>query len=147
MRLSPNFTLAEFTKSATADKHKIKNRPTPEHLLTLVQTALQMELVRSILGDRVITVTSAYRNPEVNALVGGTATSAHPMGYAVDFHVRGLSLNEIMVALRDDKRLRFDQLIKETSRNVVHISFDPRYRRQVLTQSGGPGSKIRQGIV
>jgi zinc D-Ala-D-Ala carboxypeptidase len=41
--------------------------------------------------------------------------------------------------------LKFDQLIYEKSR-CVHISFDPRLRRQVLRQPGGPGSTVYNGL-
>ncbi len=42
--------------------------------------------------------------------------------------------------------LEFDQLILEISRNIVHLSFDPRLRGQVRTQAGGPGTPIVAGL-
>ena len=44
-----------------------------------------------------------------------------------------------------DSALKFDQLIFEKNR-CVHLSVDPRMRRQVLRQPGGPGSPVHQGL-
>lgn len=142
-KLTPNFSLAEFIRSDTALTHRLDNSPTPEHLANLRLTALGMEMVRLILG-RAILVSSAYRSPVVNAKVGGTPTSAHPMGYAVDFSAPGLTLFEAATQLVG--KLPYDQLIFEHHR-CVHISFDPRLRMQALTQRGAAGSPIEQGIL
>lgn len=45
-----------------------------------------------------------------------------------------------------DHDLKFDQLILEISRNIVHLSFDPRLRGQVRTQAKGPGTEIVVGL-
>lgn len=145
MQLTPNFTLAEFTVSDTATAGGLDNSPTPAHLANLRVTALGMQMVRLVLGGRPITVTSAYRSPAVNARVGGTETSAHPMGYAVDFRAAGLSSYYAAKLLVG--KLPYDQLIHEPSRRIVHISFDPRLRMQTLTQRGGPGTPMLLGIL
>jgi zinc D-Ala-D-Ala carboxypeptidase len=49
-----------------------------------------MEAVRALF-NRPIEITSAYRNPQVNAAVGGVPTSAHALGHAADFHVDGMT--------------------------------------------------------
>ena len=90
-------------------------------------------------------ITSAYRNPAINRIVGGTATSAHPKGYAADIRVAGLSPVAVARTLAASG-LKFDQLILETSRAVVHVSFDPRLRGEVKTQAGGPGTAIVDGL-
>jgi len=145
VRLSPHFTLAEFTSSDTADRLKIANAPTKAHLSNLQRLAAALEKVRTALGSRPITVTSAYRNPAVNAAVGGVKTSDHAQGHAADIVVEGLSPYETAKRIRDSG-IKFDQLILESSRGVVHISFAPRMRQQVLTQAGGPGSPVQQGL-
>lgn len=143
MRLTPNFLLAEFTRSETATRWALDNTPTPAHLSNLRATALGMEMVRLILGAPVF-VTSAYRSPKVNVRVGGTPTSAHPMGYAVDFKVPGMTLAQAARMLVG--KLPYDQLIYEHGR-CVHISFDPRLRGEEWTQRGGPGTPLEPGIV
>jgi len=141
MQLSEHFTLEEFIRSDTAKKLKNDNKPTPEHLEHLKVTAAGFEKVRALLGEQALKITSGYRNPVVNKAVGGTPTSAHPMGYAGDFRHPTLTPLECARKLRDSG-LEFDQLILETSRNIVHISFDPKSRRMVGEQKKGPNTPI-----
>lgn len=139
MKLSANFTLAEFTRSDAAKRLGLRNDPTPQHLANLFKTAAGMQAVRAILGGHPINVTSAYRNPAVNKAVGGVANSDHALGWAVDFNVPAFgNPYEIALALsRSD--LVYDQLIHERKPNGswwVHISFNPRARQQDLTYNG-----------
>ena len=143
MKLSAHFSLEEFTLSSTAVAHDIDNDPTPEHLDNLRTLAEHMEKVRALFG-RVIEITSAYRNPQVNALVGGVKNSAHALGLAADFHVDGYDDLEAAKRIRDSG-LKFDQLIYEKNR-CVHLSVDPRMRQQVRRQPGGPGSAVYDGL-
>lgn len=143
--MTPNFTLAEFIASDTAARLGLSNAPSASHKANLMATALCMEQVRAYTGHKPIRITSGYRSPAVNAAVGGVATSAHAQGWAVDCKHASMSLYEFAKALAGSS-LVFDQLIYEVGR-TVHISFDPRLRRQVLTQRGGPGSPVIQGIV
>jgi zinc D-Ala-D-Ala carboxypeptidase len=143
MKLSAHFSLEEFIISSKALSMGVKNDPTPKHLENLKHLAERMEVVRALF-NRPIEITSAYRNPQVNAAVGGVPTSAHALGHAADFHVDSLSDLEVAKSVRDSG-LKFDQLIYEKSR-CVHISFDPRLRGQVLRQPGGPGSAVHSGL-
>ena len=68
--LSPHFTLEELTVTL---HREIDNHPTPEIVSALTDTAKWMEVVRRVLGDKVITVSSGYRSPALNAAVGGPA--------------------------------------------------------------------------
>jgi putative chitinase len=143
MKLTEHFLLEEFTHSSTALAHGIPNTPTPAHLENLKNLAEQMERVRALFGA-VIEITSGYRNPQINALVGGVPNSAHALGHAADFHVHGME--DLAAAKRiRDSGLKFDQLIHEKNR-CVHISFDPKMRQQVLRQPGGPGSPVHKGL-
>lgn len=83
MRLSPHFTLAELTSSDTARARGIDNTPPPELLPRLIMLAEMLERIRSTVNAPVI-VSSGYRCPELNALVGGATTSDHPQGHAAD---------------------------------------------------------------
>jgi putative chitinase len=143
MKLTEHFALEEFTLSSTALALGIENTPTAEHLENLKRVAEGMEAVRALF-DLPIEITSGYRNPQVNAAVGGVPTSAHALGFAADFHVHGLQDLEAAKRIRDSG-LKFDQLIFEKNR-CVHISFDPRLRREVRRQPGGPGSPVHQGL-
>jgi len=143
--MTEHFSLEEFLRSDTATRLKIANTPTAAHLKNLQVLALGMEAIRTLLGNRPVIITSGYRNPMVNKAVGGVATSAHALGYAADFSVRGLTPLQAGRIIRDSK-LKFDQLIHEVSRNILHVSFDPRLRRQVLTQEKGPGTPFKIGL-
>lgn len=134
MQLSRYFTLEEFTHSATAKARGILNTPTPEHLLNMEKyTAPGMEQIREINGNHPVNVHDAYRNPKVNKLVGGTPTSAHPEGFAVDFDIPGQTLlsvfRRIAAAMRAGM-VKIDQLILESSRGTIHASFDPRIGKE-----------------
>lgn len=132
--LTEHFSLAEMTVTSTG----IDNVPIGDNYANLLKTACCMELVRKELGGKPITVNSAYRSIAVNAAIGGSKTSAHMIGYAVDFTCAGFgSAEEVARHLRD--KLPFDQLIWEhpPGKNPwVHISFDPKYRGQVLEYNG-----------
>lgn len=146
-QLSKHFTLEELTHSDTADAHQIANTPTAEHLANLTKfTAPGLELVRSIVGDVPVNVHVAYRNPEVNALVGGTPTSAHPQGLAADISVPGqtpLQTARLIAAAMKARKIKVDQLILErTPASTVHVSFDPHARGMMGRQPGGPGTPI-----
>lgn len=145
-QLSRNFSLAELCASDTAVKYGLDNSPTPAHLANMRRYLVPgLEQVRSICGNRSITVTSAYRNPVVNKKVGGTDTSAHPMALAADIRVAGLTATATARLIADAMKkrlLKVDQLILESGRGVVHVSFDPRARMQMGHQPGTAGSAI-----
>lgn len=84
MKLSPNFTLAELTRSDTATQLKLDNTPPQELLPRLIRVAEMLERIRTTLNCPVI-VTSGYRASAVNRAVGGVTTSDHSQGHAADF--------------------------------------------------------------
>lgn len=135
MQLTDHFSLEEATASATADAHGINNQPPSDGILRNIQkTASQMELVRSLLGDHPIKVSSWFRCDEVNKLVGGVATSAHAKGLAVDFTCPDFgSILDVCQKLATSD-IQFDQLIWEFG-SWVHIGFCncPQPRKQILT--------------
>jgi zinc D-Ala-D-Ala carboxypeptidase len=130
MTLSPHFTLEELTFSSTAVRLGIDNTPSEEIVAHLKVAAEGMEQVRAMLGSAVH-VDSGYRCDILNAAVRGSKTSAHVLGYAVDFTCPAFGTPLEIVHLIEKSTIAFDQCIQEGA--WVHISFDPQMRRQVLT--------------
>lgn len=130
IRLSPHFSLEELCTTQVRD---VDNEPRGAVLLdALKDTAMRMEAVRSILGDKPIHVNSGYRSQLVNKIVGGSFSSAHMSGHAVDFICPGFgSPRECALAIEASSIL-FDQLIWEET--WVHLSFAPKMRREVMTK-------------
>jgi hypothetical protein len=124
---------------ACTQHREFDNAPPPEVVGTLRTTAARMEQIRRLLGERVITVSSGYRCPALNRAVGGARTSAHLSGHAVDFNCHGFGDAPTVCRVIAASDVAFDQLIEEGT--WVHVSFDPRLRRQVLTRrpDGGYG--------
>ena len=83
-RLTPHFTLEEFTFSQTATRKGIDNTPHEGILDNLCILANGMEHVRNLLNAP-IHVSSGYRCPELNDLLGSKRTSQHTKGLACDF--------------------------------------------------------------
>lgn len=130
--IAEHFTWTEATRSATARNRGLKNEPGPDEREHIKRAALGMEAVRSLLGVP-LDVTSWYRAPKVNAAVGGSKTSDHLTGYAVDFRPRGRQAKACAAQIAASP-LMFDQLIWYPHQNRLHISFAPDMRGEVLTR-------------
>ena len=135
VRLTAHFNLDEFVRSNTATKHGIDNTPPPDVVRRLWSTAGHMEMIRALLGHP-ISIRSGYRCEALNKAVGGVSNSAHLTGYAVDFTCPDYgSPYKIALDLANSPSISFDQLIQEGT--WVHISFDPKMRRELLTLKNG----------
>jgi hypothetical protein len=104
-------------------------------LETLRHTATGLEAVRVLLGAP-LHVSSGYRSPALNKLVGGQPSSQHCKGEAVDFTARQFGTPEQIVAKLVASGLTYDQVILEFGR-WVHISFGSKQRRQALVIDKG----------
>ena len=130
MNLSNHFTLAELIRSEVAVRHGINNRPTQNHINNLRKLMNEiLDPCRELIG-KPISITSGYRNQQVNHIVGGAKTSQHTRGLAADFVVPGCQLWPIFTII-GRSTIPFDQLIYETS--WLHIS---------TAQSGVPRREI-----
>lgn len=128
--LSEHFTLEEFTFSNTAVSAGVKNVPLKEHYNNLLITAQGFEKIRMVLGNVPLIMTSGYRGPELNRLVGGVSDSDHCLGWAGDAKHSILSVRAAYNRIKDSD-IQFDQLIYEFGR-WFHVSFNPRMRRECL---------------
>jgi len=125
MRLTANFTLAELTRSAAAERLRLDNTPPPGLLPQLQETAELLQRIREHL-QRPVIVTSAYRGPEVNRAVGGVTSSDHTRGQAADIVVPAYGTPyEVAKALAPQVSvLGIGQLILEgvKGKQWVHVS-------------------------
>ena len=111
MKLSNNFSLAEMTKSQTATRKGIDNKPSTEHienLIHLAETVLQP--VRDHFG-KPVAISSGYRSPELCEAIGSSSKSQHAKGEAADFEINGV--DNMQLAMWINKNTDFDQLILE----------------------------------
>lgn len=140
-QLTKNFTLAELTKSQTGARRGLDNTPSPaieKNLKNLAETILQP--LREKIAKPIV-INSGYRSPAVNSAVGGSATSAHRFGHAVDLVIPSYAggdvkkLCQYIVKFLKDNNIAFDQVIYEFDA-WVHIgikSGNNKQRGQVIT--------------
>ena len=143
MSLSDHFTLMELTKSQTAQRLGIDNTPDDEAIGNLaIMCDSVLEPIRAHFGVP-FSPSSAYRSKKLNEAIGGSQTSAHCRGLAVDIEVPGVSNPEL--ARWVQKNIVFDQLIVECwtgepGSGWVHIGDELLEQRgQVLTYTRGKG--------
>ena len=132
-----NFELYEFIESDVAKKRGIDNTPTfevVEHLEELVSKFLQP--LRTALGLPV-DVSSGYRCLRLNTAVGGSATSAHPLGYAADITCPLMSFSKFVNFVKDwvkKNNIKFDQILVETEKATgkqwLHVGLYNRTHQQ-----------------
>ena len=131
--MSKNFSYDEFVYSETALIAGIDNTPNNTHIQNgklLFENVMQP--IRDKFGK--VIVTSAYRNPHLNKMVGGIEDSQHVSGQAVDFVVRSTNHKKVCQWIIDN--LEFDQLILEPS--WIHVSYSNDVNRnEVLTYHNG----------
>ena len=146
MKLSANFTLAEFTKSQTAERKGIDNTPDGDHLESAIILFRQVvQPVREHIGTTIIN--SGYRGPELNEAVGGSSNSQHCKGEAVDIECPGTSNYDLAKWI--EANMDFDQLILEfytpgiPDSGWVHVSYKAEgNRKSVLTASRVDGKTV-----
>ena len=117
VRLSPHFSLSEFLN---AEKYP-DNKPTMQHVANMTYGCLMLlEPARLLVGP--IIINSGFRNPRVNALVGGVQNSQHLLGQAADIRPQDPSqFQRLIDYLRACDYT--DQLL--TASSWLHVSWNP----------------------
>ena len=141
MQLSGHFSLSELTKSQTAERKGIDNKPTLEHIENLTELCTQiLEPTRRNFGKPMI-ITSGYRSEELCVAIGSKTTSQHAKGQAADFEMIGLDNKSLAKYIKNN--LVFDQLILEfytpndPSSGWVHCSYNKdENRKEALLYNG-----------
>jgi hypothetical protein len=140
MKLSNYVSLAEVTKSDTAKRKGISNEPTPEHLENLKTICTEVfDKVREHFGVPIY-ISSGYRSEALNKAIGGSKTSDHNLGRALDLDQdgrgNGVTNMEVFEFIKDN--LEFDQVIGEFQRadgnfDWVHVGYRKgANRKQIL---------------
>lgn len=143
------FSISELTHSTKAKELRIDNTPFSysiiDNLTNLVENLL--DPIREAWGEPLI-ITSGYRSDALNKAVGGSKTSAHRFGLAVDVVPKEMAKYDEFVAFVKDflKDKEYDQLILEkkgASRwlHIGHKSVDGKQRMQNLKIVGSVISK------
>jgi len=126
-RISKNITYNEAIFSNTAKRKGIDNKPNDEQISNMMSVAeMIFQPLRSYVGGP-IKITSFFRSPELNQAIGGSSSSQHCKGQAMDVDdVYGYKTNaEMFMYIREN--LDFDQLIWEfgddKNPSWVHVSY------------------------
>ena len=123
------FCIEELTASATALREGIDNRPTESacHLLHVLVDQL-LDPIRKAWGAPIM-VTSGYRCPRLNELVGGVTHSHHILGCAADIIAGNKAdhrrLFNLIQQMQQQGQIRFTQLILEGDGRWIHVSYVP----------------------
>ena len=148
MQISKHLSLAEVSRSETAKRRGINNTPSGEHLENFKKLAENIfEPIREHFGVP-IHISSGYRSKELNSAIGGSATSQHCSGEAIDIDMdgsaSGITNAQVFNFIKDN--LQFDQLIAEFPKSGnpewVHVSYETtgKQRKQILVAKKLNGS-------
>lgn len=139
MKLSKNLSLSEVVKSNTATRLGIDNTPNDKIIENLKQTA---ECVFQPIRDYFespIYISSGYRSPGLNRAIGGSETSEHCFGFALDLDQDGKNsgVSNADIFRMIVQYLDFNQLIWEfgddENPDWVHVSYQKgNNKKQVL---------------
>lgn len=140
-KISQHISYAEATKSQAATRTGIPNEPKADQLENM---KLLAEVVFEPLRKhfkKPIAVTSFFRSPGLNAIIGGSKHSQHCTGEAIDIDADvygGMTNTEIFEYIK--KNLPFDQLIWEYenadgSPAWVHVSYRRKGNRHMILKA------------
>ena len=146
MKLSEHFTLGEVTKTSyKTEDQNIPSRVAIENLKNLCENWLEdlrysyytLSHKRDSPHCEMLIINSGYRSPEVNSLAGGSPTSNHLTGCAVDIHVEGFEqavrYASILLDISEGTKRDFDELYIERNKagsHWIHFAVRPRDNRR-----------------
>ena len=158
MKLSEHFSLGELTKT----KHVTSDSNIPSHVVienlkricenwledlrysynTLyvwnVEGGMRNENTHDADEDEPIIINSGYRSPAVNKLAGGSKTSNHLSGCAVDIRCAGkeqmIRYASILLDIADGTKQDYDELLLEQHGSVcwLHFAVRPKDNRRKI---------------
>jgi len=147
--ISKHISTKEATASQTAVRRGIKNTPDDETLQRMKLVAERcFEPLREWYGKPIV-ISSFYRSPELNKAIGGSETSQHCFGEAIDIDTDNDNL-KLFNWLRSN--VEFDQLLFEfgddNGPDWIHISYTERRpnRQQVLRVKKVNGKTVYENM-
>ena len=125
MKISEHLDLSELIRSESAKRNGISNMPTEEHIANFKELAEKVfEPIRNNFRCP-IHISSGYRSAALNKVIGGSLTSQHCKGEAIDIDMdgtpNGVTNKMVFDYIKDN--LEFDQLINEFDYSWVHVSY------------------------
>ena len=153
MKLSEHFTLGELTKTSyKTEDGNIPSRVAIENLKNLCEDWLEdLRYSYNALYPRdcpqkecpqkemPLVINSGYRSPEVNKKAGGSSTSNHLTGCAVDIRVAGfeqaIRYASILLDISDGTKRDYDELYIERNsagRYWIHFAVRPKDNRRKI---------------
>ena len=151
LHLSEHFTLGEVTKSRHEEIYNLPSHVAIENLKRVCEWLETLRLrynLRYVCGtvsppelggekDTPIIINSGYRSPELNKKVGGSPTSNHLTGCAVDIRVYGIEqamrYAVILMDYADETKQDYDELLIERNKNGgywLHFAVRPKENRR-----------------
>jgi len=131
-----NYNYSFFWFSNTAIKNKISNVPPASALTGLMILADNVQEITDKTGF-ILKASNVFRSQQVNKIIGGSPTSAHCQGLAIDVIAVELTPEEklknpnkkIPKTLEEicdlilSSGIKFDQLLMEKDKGCVHLGF------------------------
>ena len=152
VKLSQHFTLGELTKSRYAEVYNIPSHVAIENLKRVCAWLEELRFTYNTLyclkpgedyetSENVepIVLNSGYRSPQLNKKVGGSLTSNHLTGCAVDIRVAGIEqamrYAVILMDYADESKQDYDEIIIEKNSHGIiwlHFAVRPRDNRRKI---------------
>ena len=129
--ISKHISFDEATVSNTATRFGIENNPSDIQLACMKLVAEKCFEPLREWYNKPIKVNSFFRCESLNAKVGGSKTSQHVKGEAIDLSGGNKEENKKLFDWCKEN-LEFDQLINEYDFTWVHISYTVKNRKQIL---------------
>lgn len=154
-QISQHLSYREVVRSQTATRHGINNHPTEEHLVNIKLIAERIfEPLRAIASEErgkstPLYISSFYRCPDLNKAIGGSSTSQHCQGRAIDLDIDGWydDLENVDLFYIIEEELEFDQLIWEFGDDYnpswVHVSYSSEINRGIVLRAQRVNNKIQ----
>ena len=153
-RISQHITLAEVVRSQVAIRKEIDNTPDDEQLKNIKLLAEKVfEPLRKFISDErgkstPLRISSFFRNTALNKAIGGSVSSQHCKGQAMDIDVDGIytDLDNSDIFYIIEENLDFEQLIWEFGTGFnpawVHVSYNERNNRKEILRSRKIAGKV-----